>query len=64
VICELICVSYCNPTYDFPPQDEILLLVATLAEDSYMLEGDCLFVCGSYTIGKIDENGEAINNKF
>jgi len=45
---------YCNPRYDFPPQEEILSLVGALAEENAMLHGDkCLFVCGSYTIGNL-----------
>ncbi|XP_059472260.1 uncharacterized protein LOC132194782 [Neocloeon triangulifer] len=45
--------TYCNPMYDFDSQEEILQRVVSLAEEKHLKSGEkCLFVCGSYTIGK------------
>ncbi|XP_065343216.1 uncharacterized protein LOC135941535 [Cloeon dipterum] len=45
--------TYCNEKYDFESQEEILQLVGNLAEERFQLANKkCLFVCGSYTIGK------------
>jgi hypothetical protein len=45
---------YCDPKYDFPPQEQVVTLAGELAEEQFMKYGDeCLFVCGSYTIGEL-----------
>ncbi|CAH1782855.1 unnamed protein product [Owenia fusiformis] len=44
--------TYCDPTYSFPPQKDIIRLAATIAERCHYEDPNTLFVCGTYTIGK------------
>jgi hypothetical protein len=51
---SILCVfRYCNKEYDFPTQEEVVHWAAERAEVNAASGKKCLFVCGSYTIGKI-----------
>ncbi|KAK3094950.1 hypothetical protein FSP39_008281 [Pinctada imbricata] len=44
--------TYCNPTYDFPPQKEVIDFAVDLVKKELARNPKTLIVCGSYTIGK------------
>lgn len=43
---------YCNPTYAFPPQSEVIDFTVNLVQRELQRNPRTLIVCGSYTIGK------------
>ncbi len=43
---------YCDPTYAFPPQKEVVKFAVNLVSDAVYLQPNLLVVTGSYTIGK------------
>jgi len=45
-------LSYCNPSYAFPPQKEVIEYVKKLVAKHIAANPKCLIVCGAYTIGK------------
>lgn len=44
--------TYCNPTYAFPPQSEVIDFTVNLVRRELQRNPSTLIVCGSYTIGK------------
>ncbi|XP_047134909.1 DNA cross-link repair 1A protein isoform X1 [Hydra vulgaris] len=44
--------TYCDPTYIFPPQNEIIDFVVKTARSFLQKNTKTLIVCGTYTIGK------------
>ncbi|XP_067126529.1 uncharacterized protein [Centruroides vittatus] len=44
--------TYCDPFYNFPSQDDVLLYVQSLVIDKATNNSSLLIVCGSYTVGK------------
>jgi DNA cross-link repair 1A protein len=43
---------YCDPTYTFPPQEEVIELAVNIVLETIVDNPNILFVCGTYTIGK------------
>ncbi|XP_077992235.1 DNA cross-link repair 1A protein-like [Glandiceps talaboti] len=44
--------TYCNPTYTFPPQADVIAFAVSIAVNTVAANCKTLVVCGSYTIGK------------
>lgn len=44
--------TYCNPRYDFAPQEDTVEFAAALAKAHVLKDPKTLVVCGAYTIGK------------
>ncbi|XP_061194617.1 DNA cross-link repair 1A protein-like [Saccostrea echinata] len=44
--------TYCNPTYAFPSQREVIEFTVNLVQNELQRNPKTLIVCGSYTIGK------------
>ncbi|XP_062610123.1 DNA cross-link repair 1A protein-like [Saccostrea cucullata] len=44
--------TYCNPTYAFPSQKEVIAFTVNLVQNELQRNPRTLIVCGSYTIGK------------
>jgi len=51
ICCFTIC-RYCDPSYAFPPQSDVVHFAVSLAEKAAHEDPNTLFVVGSYTIGK------------
>ena len=50
--CHLYIDRYCNPTYAFPPQQEVIEYAVNLVKTELRRNPSTLIVCGCYTIGK------------
>ncbi|XP_071090237.1 DNA cross-link repair 1A protein-like [Haliotis cracherodii] len=44
--------TYCDPSYTFPPQSEVIKFAVTLTKKHVEASPNTLVVCGTYTIGK------------